>query len=341
MPKSNHQTIVVIPNLNGGAAVLTAIQSLTNQTLVPHIVVVDNASIDNSVKSIRNKYPEVEIIQNASNLGFAGGVNVGIRRAIEMHAEFVTLFNDDAVADKSWLEKLVSGLAKTHHIGIATSKILNASGNTLDSTGEFYSNWGLPYPRGRGEATSDKYDRQTEIFAASGGASLYRVKMLAEIGLFDEDFFAYYEDVDISFRAQLAGWKVAYTPNAIVYHQIGATSGKMKGFTTYQTLKNLPLVWYKNIPRKYLWRIGWRLALAQSLFFARAISRGNTWPAIKGAFVAWILLFKKVPERRKIQTNKKVSDEYIWKFLVRDLPPNASALRQLRSYWWKITRRPL
>src|SRR6201999_312952 len=99
----------------------------------------------------------------------------------------------------------------------------------------------------------DKYDKQTAVFVASGGASLYRIKMLQEIGLFDEDFFAYYEDVDLSFRAQLAGWKVAYAPRAVAYHQIGATSGHIKGFTTYQTIKNLPLLFYKNVPRKFYW----------------------------------------------------------------------------------------
>ena len=113
--------------------------------------------------------------------------------------------------------------------GIATSKILDQDGKTIDSTGDMFTVWGLPYPRGRGElVTVINMMMKPTCLQAVVAPVLYRVSMLKEIGLFDEDFFAYYEDVDVSFRAQLAGWKVKYVPSAIVYHQIGATSKKLK-----------------------------------------------------------------------------------------------------------------
>jgi GT2 family glycosyltransferase len=340
MAKSTPQTIkavVVIPNLNGGAELLEAVQSLTQQTLQPRIIVVDNASTDNSVAELQKQFPEVELIQHTVNKGYAGGVNPGFRRAMELQAAYVAPFNDDAVADPKWLETLVNALDAHPHIGAAACKVLAADGKHLDSTGDYYTSWGLAYPRGRGEVDHQQYDDQTDIFGASGAASLYRVAALQEVGLLDEDFFAYYEDVDLSFRLQLAGWKVLYVPQATVTHKIGMTSSRIKGFTTYQTMKNLPLVAFKNVPRKYRRGVTWRLTVARWFFLARAITRGQGWWAIKGGVKATLLLIKKRPVRRHIQATKKVSDEYIWSIITHDLPPNAQALRKLRSVWWRLS----
>lgn len=331
--------VVVVPNWNGADSLGVCLDSLLKQSLKPHIIVVDNGSTDDSVKLIEKHYPEVELIKNSVNCGYAGGVNPGFRRALEMDADYVAAFNNDAVADKDWLKNLAACLDKNPRTGIAAAKVLTADGRSLDSSGDQYTVWGLPYPRGRGEGDLSKYDSQTEIFGASGAASLYRVSMLRDIGLLDEDFFAYYEDVDLSFRAQLAGWRVAYVPAAVVQHEIGATSAKLRGFTTYQTLKNQPLLLFKNVPRRYLWRVGWRFTLAHTLFFLRAVSRGQGWPALKGDLKGTYLLFKKSAERRRIQHSRKVSDDYIWSIMTHDLPPNARALRRLRTKWWKLRRK--
>lgn len=227
-------------------------------------------------------------------------------------------------------------LDKNPKTGIVTSKILTADGKRIDSTGDYLTAWGLPYPRGRGESDINKYDSDTVVFGASGGASLYRIKALREIGLFDEDFFAYYEDVDLSFRAQWAGWRVRYQPAAVVYHQIGATSSKIKGFATYQTMKNQQLLLYKNLPRAYSGLIWRRFTLAHTLFLLRAISRGQGWSALKGDLKGTFLILRKRRDRKQIRTTAKVSDEYIWRLLVHDLPPNARALRKLRRAWWRL-----
>ncbi len=326
---------IVVPNWNGADSLAGCLDSLLGQSDKAHIIVVDNGSRDGSLKLLE-KYPAVEIIKHEHNLGFAGGVNSGFRKAMTDGCTYVATLNNDAVADKHWLKYLVAALDDNPKLGIVTSKILNADGTALDSTGDYYTVWGLPYPRGRGETDLGKYDDATEVFGASGGASLYRVKLLEEIGLFDEDFFAYYEDVDLSFRAQLAGWKVGFVPDAVVNHQIGATSSKLKGFTTYQTMKNLPLLLSKNVPRRYFYRVGWRFMLARFLFFGRAISRGQGWPALKGDAVSTWLLFRKSKARRRVQEHKKVSDEYIWGLVIHDLPPNAHALRKLRASWWRL-----
>lgn len=293
-------------------------------------------TVDGSLEYLEEHYPEVELVVNKKNLGFAGGVNSGIRKV--MNGDYIALFNNDAVADKDWLEELVNVMDGSKKTGIATSKILDENGKKIDSTGDMFTEWGLPHPRGRGEPESDKYDDKTNVFAGSGGASIYRVSMLKEIGLFDEDFFAYYEDIDISFRAQLAGWKVKYVPSAIVYHKIGATSQKIKGFTTTMSMKNLPWLTIKNVPSKYLRKVLPRLYLAMFFFWLRAITRGQGMYATKGLLISIIKLPKKLLERHKIQSSRKVSDEYIWNIIVHDLPSNATALRKLRDKWLKVTR---
>src|SRR5580765_3032758 len=235
MAKSITQPVVVIPNLNGGDALLAAIESLTKQTMQPHIIVVDNASIDGSAERAKEQYPDIELLRNSVNLGYAGGVNPGFERAIKLGASYVAPFNDDATADPAWLAKLVQCLDENPDVAAANPKVLTGDKERLDSTGDYYTNWGLPYPRGRRSYNLRKYDTDTTIFAASGAASLYRVSALKKVGLLDQDFFAYYEDVDLSFRLQLIGWKILFVPDALVYHAIGMTSGRMKGFTTRQT----------------------------------------------------------------------------------------------------------
>lgn len=329
--------IVVVPNWNGKDSLKGCLDSLLAQSLEAHIIVVDNGSSDGSVDFIKEYYPDVELIEHQKNYGYAGGVNPGFKRAQALGAVYVAPFNNDAVADKDWLRFLVEHLEASPDVGIAACKLLSGDHSYLDSTGDYYTTWGLPYPRGRLETDITKYDSRTEIFAASGGASLYRVAMLDEIGLLDEDFFAYYEDVDLSFRAQLAGWKVAYVPQAIVYHQIGATSGKMKGFTTYQTMKNLPWLLWKNVPLPLLPMMWPRFALAHAAFFLSALRRGHVWPASKGVLVAFWLFPKKLMQRSSIQKHRKVPVSYIRSILTHDLPPNAHKLRTLRAKWQKLT----
>jgi GT2 family glycosyltransferase len=331
MLKSMIKPVVVVPNWNGKSSLKACIDSLLNQTMEPYIIVVENGSSDDSLNFIQTNYPNIDLIINKKNLGFAGGVNVGIRKAIQLNAKYVALFNNDAVADKDWLKYLVGELDRKSGIGIACCKFLSTDKEHFDSTGDLFTIWGLPYPRGRGEKITSRYDDDTSVFGASGGASIYRVAMLKEVGLFDEDFFAYYEDIDISFRAQLAKWEISYVPTSLAYHEIGATSKKIKGFTTYQTIKNLPWLLWKNVPLRYFFIIGFRFYFAYAAFLASGLFRGQIWAVTKGVTVSVFLLPKKIVQRFHIQSNRKVSDKYIWSILTHDLPPNAHNLRATRD----------
>ena len=329
--KSIDKVAVIIPNLNGAAYIGKAIDSLLKQDFRNDIIVVENASSDNSMDILHNYANKITIIENERNLGFAGGVNTGIEYALQRGYDAVALFNNDAVASKDWLSELVRSMRKSETIGIATCKIKLADGSGLDSTGEFYTSWGMPYPRGRGKLIT-QFSNEGFVFGASGGASLYRADLFRSIGMFDDRFFAYYEDTDISFRAQLAGWKVAYNPLSTVTHRQGETSKKMvKGFTVYQTFKNLPMLFWKNVPRELLFKIGLRFFLAYSLIFAKALFGGNAWPALKG-YAAWLALIPHtILKRRVIQQNKSVSADYIDSILVHDLPPDQTGIRKFRK----------
>lgn len=330
-----NRVAIVVLNFRGIDDTINCIKSLDKQTFKNYqIVAVENGSGDNSVqefKKLEKKYgKKLQTLYNTENLGFTGGVNTGIRWALERDFDGIALFNNDAVAKPNWLEELVKVYEKEKS-GITTGLLLHEHGDTIDSTGDWYSTWGLPFPRNRGEKTKNA-PKAEFVFSATGGGSLYDPRMLREIGLFDEVLFAYYEDIDISFRAQLTGWKVCYTPTAIAYHKQGATSKRMaSGFTVLQTFKNLPVVFLKDVPRELLFSIGVRFYFAYLLMLANAIKNGSGGAALKGWWKSITLIPHSLHERRHIQKSKKVPTSYIRSLLWPDLPPDQTGIRKLRK----------
>lgn len=333
-------TYIIIPNWNGIDLIRECLHSLEAQTLTHTVIVVDNGSVDGSNDLIRTEFPAVQLLEFDDNAGFAGGVNRGISPALLQGAEYIALFNNDAVADKHWLEKLVEVAEADSKIGAVAAKILTQDGKHLDSTGDFYTAWGLAFPRGRGELDSGQYDKHLNIFAASGGASLYRAKMLREIGLFDEGFFAYFEDVDISFRARLAGWAIRYAPEATVRHYIGGTSSRMNdagkvsyeakpsdgharpsSFARYQTVKNFSYLYTKNMPGYLYWKYLPLFWASWGMMLVSDARRGLLAANIKANLTALAHLPEMLMSRWKIQSRRQVSSERIDKLLVHELPP--------------------
>jgi len=151
-------------------------------------------------------------------------------------------------------------------------------------------------------------------------------KELEEIGLFDEDFFAYFEDVDISFRAQLAGWKVRYEPKAVAYHHIGSTSSKLGNFSLYHSSKNFMLLYAKNMPAKLYWKYLPLFSLQLSRWFITSLLRGHLWTFLKGMFAAIHQHPKTAKKRKIIQASRKVSVGYIDSMLYHHRPPRPPKL---------------
>lgn len=328
-----NRVVIVTINWNGAddtAECVTSLRKLNYDDF--HIVVVDNGSTVLNTHEALNKLTsdQVTVIYNKDNLGFSGGVNTGIRFAMERDYDYVALFNNDAVADNNWLKELVK-TAEKQQSGITTGLLLHRDGKTIDSTGDWCSNWGLPFPRNRGDKTA-KAAASGPVFSGSGGASLYSVKMFEDMGLFDERFFMYYEDTDTSFRAQLYGYPVYYTDRAIAYHKQGASADKVSGLGVRQAFRNLPTFYIKNMPTKLIWTTGPRFILAYTLMLGNAIKRGNGKPALSG-WLAGIPLFwfHALPARFKIQRERKVSSDYIQSILWPDLPPDQTGLRKFRK----------
>ncbi|MET0779838.1 MAG: glycosyltransferase family 2 protein [Candidatus Saccharimonadales bacterium] len=345
--------IIIIPNWNGAIDLPASIDSILAQTYRHFgLVIVDNGSTDDSravIEAYKKQDARVEGIFLDKNYGYTGGVNPGIQLAIDQKAAYAAPFNNDARADKHWLGHLVEFLDTHPKYGIATCTFLHSDGKTIDSTGDLYTIWGLSFPRGRDQPAATHKQHSLDIFGASGGATLYRVSMLEKIGVFDEDFFAYYEDIDLSFRAQLRGWKVAYVAGAVAYHEQGKTSNRLAKrkegnttatpFLTEQFMKNLPYIIVKDVPAGLLWHVLPRFAFAYTIFFFRAMSDRRGMSAFRGIVLFWCRLPKKIVERRAIQKNRTVSNKYIWSLFVHDLPPNAYKLMRLRALWWRVTGR--
>lgn len=334
-----NRVAVIVLNYKGIEDTIACIKSLSLQTYENFtIVAIENGSGDSSTeefKKLKDQYgDQLVTLFNKQNLGFAGGVNTGITWALKNNYPYIALFNNDAIADENWLEALVN-TALEQRSDITTGLLLHQDGSTIDSTGDWYTTWGLPFPRNRNETTKNA-PPAGEVFSASGGGSLYTADLFKKIGMFDDRFFAYYEDTDISFRAQLAGFKVYYNPKAVAYHKQGGTSKKMPGFAIYQTFKNLPLLYIKNVPSGLLWSIGIRFWFAYILMLGNAVAKGSGKPALKG-YLRSIVLFwiHAVPARSKIQKSKRVTNDHILSILWHDLPPDQTGIRKLRNIFVK------
>ena len=168
---------------------------------------------------------------------------------------------------------------------------------------------------------------------------MFKASFFKDVGLYDEDFFAYYEDVDLGLRGQLRGWKSRFVPEAVVYHATGSTSSRVKGFTTYQTLKNYPWIIIKNVPARLLPMMYHRFILAHFGFFVSAVKRGQIIPSTRVLLVSLVLTPKKVWQRYKIQSIRKITTKQFLDALVKDLPPNAEKLRRLRAKYWKLKKK--
>jgi GT2 family glycosyltransferase len=325
---------IIVLNWNGINDTEMCVDSLLLQTHKNFsIIVIDNGSTDESLeklKQIEAEHNNIIVIANSKNKGFAGGVNTGIKYALNKGFDSIALFNNDAVADKDWLVNLEDKLNK-NNASVVTSLLVDSAGEKIDSTSEQYSIWGMPFPRSRGQEASIAPD-SGYVFGATGGATLYKTSLFKQIGLFDESFFAYYEDVDVSFRAQLAGHKIYYDKDAVAYHKQGATSSKIPGFTVYQTFKNIPLLYIKDVPTSLLLPVGFRLLFLYWLIFGNAIKNGSGKYALKGWLASiWYFWTKSLWNRFYIQSKKTVPTSYIKSLLWYDLPPDQTGMRKLRK----------
>lgn len=241
---------IVIPNLNGAGWLRDSIESIWAQTEQDfELIVVDNASTDESLAVARSYVgrERYTLIENDHNTGFSAAVNQGIRAA---KGEYVVMFNNDAFAEPDWLAELIAAAEQDERIfAVQSLMIRHFERDIADDAGDYVTLFGWACKRGDGFPWR-RYQKPQRIFSACGGASLYRKKILDEIGWFDELFFAYFEDVDLSWRANSLGYKNWYCPSAKCYHICGATTGAVRynDFKSVQSGRNSILLPYKNMP---------------------------------------------------------------------------------------------
>ncbi|MBD7910212.1 glycosyltransferase family 2 protein [Clostridium cibarium] len=243
---------VVIPNYNGEKYLKACLESLMEQTLKPEeIIIVDNNSKDGSIEYIKNNFNDkVTLICLEDNYGFSKAVNEGIKKS---ESEFVALLNNDTQLHKDWLKELYNCMKSDEQIFSCCSKMLRFDNREIiDDAGDEYTLFGWGSKIGDGKLSSD-YEESREVFSSCAGAAIYRSSILEEIGLFDENFFAYLEDMDISYRARVYGYKNYFSAKAKIYHIGSATSGsKHNSFKVKLSARNNIYLIYKNMPNSQI-----------------------------------------------------------------------------------------
>ncbi len=321
---------VIIPNWNGEKFLNTCLGSLRRQsTLDFETVVVDNGSTDGSVELVRRDFPEVRLVPLRENRGFSTAVNVGLRSS---NAEYAALLNPDTEADPGWLEALLDAARRHPEAGLFASKLVDFHDRrVLDGAGDALRRSGLPYRLGHGELDRGQFDSETFVFGACAAAALYRRALFEEIGSFDEDFFAYCEDGDISFRSQLAGYRCLYVPEAVVYHVGSAsTGGKRSPTATRLGTQNGLNLMIKNLPASLAWGLMPSVVAGQlSRIFVTSFYPGGLRAHLSGLVGAGRLLPRMLEKRKAIQSTRRVSDAYV-RDLLRESSRRAAESRRRR-----------
>lgn len=238
---------VVIPNYNGLAYLDGVLGSLEKQTIKNfEVILVDNGSTDGSISFVMENYPWVHLIEFSENLGFCHAVNVGIEAS---RARYILLLNNDTEVEETFLFEMVEGIRRHKNAFSCAAKMIQFyDRKKLDDAGNLYCALGWSFARGKDKAVSS-YEKEEKIFASCGGAAIYRKKILDEIGYFDEEHFAYLEDVDIGYRARIYGYENWYLPKAKVYHVgSGTTGSRYNQFKTRYSSRNNVYLIYKNMP---------------------------------------------------------------------------------------------
>lgn len=259
---------VVIPNYNGKKFNRTCLDSVRRQTRpADKVIVVDNGSTDGSYEEIRDNYPEVELIRFSENTGFTSAVNAGIRASAD--CDFVILLNNDTEADIHFVEELLRAIMVNKNIFSCQAKMLKMDDPwKMDDAGDFYCSFGWAFARGKGKS-AEQYTKPAALFSCCAGAAIYRLSIIEEIGMFDENHFAYLEDTDIGWRARIRGYRNIFAPRARVLHVGSATTGSQyNDFKVKNTSRNSIYLVYKNMPT---WQILLNLPLLVFGFTVKAV----------------------------------------------------------------------
>lgn len=311
---------VIIPNYNGRRFLDPCLGALLRQTYAQElieVIMVDDASTDDSVAYVRERYPQVKIVELARNSGLAAGCNAGARAA---DGDLLVMLNNDTEPEPGWLAALVD-VAEAHPTAgaVASKMLLFDRRDTLHNAGDVMGADGIPRNRGVWEVDRGQYDARTEIFGGCGGGVAYRRDAWEAAGGFDERLFMYLEDVDLAWRLQLLGWQSRFAPAARLYHHLSATGGGT--LASYYTGRNTVWVIAKDMPgpliRRHFGRIiraQWRVTRDALAAWRGAAARAR----LRGQMAGVLGLPRVLAWRQRVQQTRQVSIDVVDAMLLRD-----------------------
>jgi GT2 family glycosyltransferase len=289
---------IIILNWNGLGDTVECIDSIiSHNSKMIDIFVVDNASEMDELTKLKQMYGDkiFKYMQNETNLGFSGGNNVAIDHAISMNYKYICTLNNDTAVTDNWIEEVLLTLDADHSLGSAGGKLMiYGEENTLNSTGIIPLPQGAGIDRGRFTLDDGRFDACTDVFGITAGYCVYRSEALKQVGLFDEDFFAYNEDVDLAWRLQLHGWGSRYVPQCVVFHKFSSTTGRRNPFKIINGERNRIYTGWKNF------------SMVENL-------RGGAWGIYKKAFGLFLTLNN---EGRGAYWTEGKRRRILWLFLI-------------------------
>ncbi len=301
---------VIIPNWNGAAHLpvcLTALRAQTERGF--EVLIADNGSTDGSLDLLAREFPEVRVLALGRNLGFTGACNAGLRAA---HGDFLALLNNDTEAHPDWLREVLAAFERHPRAGLIASKMLLFDRrDILHTAGDLFKTDGTPGNRGVWETDHGQYP-EGPVFSANGGSAVYRRTLLDQVGLLDDDFFFSCEDVDLAWRAQLAGWPAVYAPQAVVYHKLSASGGGVTA--SFHDGRNFLYLLAKDVPGCVWRRHGLKIIAGQvriTLAALRAWRGAAARARLRGQWAGLLGLPRMLAKRRAVQASRTVSDDYI------------------------------
>ena len=307
---------IIIPTWNSAKMLQKCLECLSHQTFQGfETIIIDNASSEKSFENLQKKWSGliVRIKKLEVNKGFAAANNIGVRLA---RGQWLALLNADAFPEPEWLERLLSAAKENpEYISFSSRQIQANSSDLLDGAGDAYHMSGLAWRNGYKFSSKTYGLQQKEVFSPCAAAALYFREEFLKVGGFDEDYFSYFEDVDLGFRLRLSGAKCLYVPEAVVHHVGSASTGKRSDFSVYYGYRNMTWTFIKDMPAPLIW-IFLPLHISAVLFFAAYLTlRGQgkiIWKAIFDAIKGLPLVIKK---RRSIQKNKKIKSGELLKIM--------------------------
>lgn len=317
---------IIIVNWDGKALLKGCLSSLSKIDYKnKEIIVVDNGSKDGSIEFINQHYPKIKIIENKENFGFAKANNQGIKVA---RGSLVLFLNNDTRVEKDFLSILVEKIISDSKMGACQPKILHLEKpGRLDSIGSFLTNTGFLYHLGFEAKDTKDLDKEIKLFSGKGSCLLFRKKLLDQIGYFNEDFFAYFEETDLCWRLWLAGYYLLYIPQSVIHHKTWGTTRKLPlQFISYHSFKNRIASLLMNLEPKNLVRIlpiHILICLFVALYYIVKLKPSNSLAILKATFWNVLNIEKILQKRKKVQSQiRKISDDSLFPVILKNASIN-------------------